>query len=87
MEVGGLRIVEVFDAIERANEFAAMRRRVITMQRLAHHIDRHTQGVAGSHRGHCVFRIVKTAQETFYGGYAGYFRDPDGNKLNAFIMT
>ncbi len=23
--------------------------------------------------------IVKTAQETFYGGYAGYFRDPDGH--------
>ncbi|TDX76158.1 hypothetical protein EDE05_11739 [Neorhizobium sp. R1-B] len=22
--------------------------------------------------------IVKTAQETFYGGYAGYFADPDG---------
>lgn len=23
--------------------------------------------------------IVKPAQETFYGGYAGYFQDPDGN--------
>lgn len=23
--------------------------------------------------------IVKTAQETFYGGYAGYFKDPDGH--------
>jgi hypothetical protein len=23
--------------------------------------------------------IVKTAQDTFYGGYAGYFRDPDGH--------
>lgn len=23
--------------------------------------------------------IVKDAQETFYGGYAGYFRDPDGH--------
>lgn len=23
--------------------------------------------------------IVKPAQETFYGGYAGYFRDPDGH--------
>jgi hypothetical protein len=22
-------------------------------------------------------RVVKTAQETFYGGYAGYFQDPD----------
>jgi len=21
------------------------------------------------------------------GFYAGYFRDPDGNKLNAFVMT
>jgi catechol 2,3-dioxygenase-like lactoylglutathione lyase family enzyme len=24
-------------------------------------------------------RIVKRAQETFYGGYAGYFQDPDGH--------
>jgi catechol 2,3-dioxygenase-like lactoylglutathione lyase family enzyme len=23
--------------------------------------------------------IVKLAQDTFYGGYAGYFRDPDGH--------
>lgn len=23
--------------------------------------------------------IVKAAQETFYGGYAGYFQDPDGH--------
>jgi uncharacterized glyoxalase superfamily protein PhnB len=23
--------------------------------------------------------IVKQPQETFYGGYAGYFRDPDGH--------
>jgi catechol 2,3-dioxygenase-like lactoylglutathione lyase family enzyme len=23
--------------------------------------------------------VVKRAQETFYGGYAGYFRDPDGH--------
>lgn len=23
--------------------------------------------------------IAKPAQETFYGGYAGYFRDPDGH--------
>ncbi|PSH65294.1 VOC family protein [Phyllobacterium sophorae] len=23
--------------------------------------------------------IVKSAQDTFYGGYAGYFRDPDGH--------
>ena len=23
--------------------------------------------------------IVKRAQETFYGGYAGYFQDPDGH--------
>lgn len=23
--------------------------------------------------------IVKEAQETFYGGYAGYFQDPDGH--------
>ncbi|HET8729221.1 MAG TPA: VOC family protein [Alphaproteobacteria bacterium] len=24
-------------------------------------------------------RIVRTAQDTFYGGYAGYFQDPDGH--------
>ena len=24
-------------------------------------------------------RIVKSAQRTFYGGYAGYFQDPDGH--------
>jgi catechol 2,3-dioxygenase-like lactoylglutathione lyase family enzyme len=24
-------------------------------------------------------RIVKKAQDTFYGGYAGYFQDPDGH--------
>ena len=24
-------------------------------------------------------RIVKRAQETFWGGYAGYFQDPDGH--------
>lgn len=23
--------------------------------------------------------VVKAAKETFYGGYAGYFRDPDGH--------
>ena len=22
--------------------------------------------------------VIKSAQDTFYGGYAGYFRDPDG---------
>jgi uncharacterized glyoxalase superfamily protein PhnB len=24
-------------------------------------------------------RVVKPAQPTFYGGYAGYFQDPDGH--------
>lgn len=24
-------------------------------------------------------RVVKRAQKTFYGGYAGYFQDPDGH--------
>ncbi|MFP5479935.1 MAG: VOC family protein [Alphaproteobacteria bacterium] len=24
-------------------------------------------------------RMVKAAQDTFYGGYAGYFQDPDGH--------
>lgn len=27
--------------------------------------------------------IVKPAQDTFYGGYAGYFRDPDGHLWEA----
>ena len=28
---------------------------------------------------HAGARIIKTAQATFYGGYAGYFQDPDGH--------
>lgn len=28
---------------------------------------------------HAGARIVKAAQPTFYGGYAGYFQDPDGH--------
>jgi predicted lactoylglutathione lyase len=24
-------------------------------------------------------KIIKSAQDTFYGGYAGYFQDPDGH--------
>jgi uncharacterized glyoxalase superfamily protein PhnB len=27
----------------------------------------------------CGARIVKAAAETFWGGYSGYFQDPDGN--------
>ena len=23
--------------------------------------------------------VIRSAQDTFYGGYAGYFRDPDGH--------
>ena len=23
--------------------------------------------------------VIKPAQDTFYGGYTGYFRDPDGH--------
>lgn len=26
-------------------------------------------------------KIIKPAQKTFYGGYAGYFQDPDGHHL------
>jgi len=29
--------------------------------------------------GHAGAKIVKPAQPTFYGGYAGYFQDPDGH--------
>ena len=28
-------------------------------------------------------RIIKPAQETFWGGYAGYFQDPDGHLWEA----
>lgn len=28
---------------------------------------------------HAGARIIKTPQDTFYGGYAGYFHDPDGH--------
>jgi len=31
-------------------------------------------------------RIVKPADETFYGGYAGYFQDPDGHLWEVFWM-
>ncbi len=24
-------------------------------------------------------KVIKEAQPTFYGGYAGYFQDPDGH--------
>ena len=42
------------------------------------------QGAGGSRRPHGAgsgrgAEIVKPAQETFYGGYAGYFLDPDGH--------
>jgi uncharacterized protein len=32
----------------------------------------HKAGLAGAH-------ILKPAQDTFWGGYAGYFQDPDGH--------
>ncbi len=28
---------------------------------------------------HAGAEVIKSAQDTFYGGYAGYFRDPDGH--------
>ena len=32
------------------------------------------------HKTHAIFAaIVKPAHATFYGGYAGYFQDPDGH--------
>ena len=31
--------------------------------------------------GHAGARILKPGQETFWGGYAGYFADPDGMKF------
>lgn len=34
---------------------------------------------AMSQAGAAGARIVKEAQETFWGGYAGYFQDPDGH--------
>lgn len=30
--------------------------------------------------------IVKPAQETFWGGYAGYFQDPDGHVWNPHLQ-
>jgi len=32
-----------------------------------------------AHAAQAGARIVKPAQRTFYGGYAGYFQDPDGH--------
>jgi uncharacterized glyoxalase superfamily protein PhnB len=30
--------------------------------------------------------IIKSAQETFYGGYAGYFQDPDQHVFQESYM-
>jgi len=29
--------------------------------------------------GHAGARVLKPGQDTFWGGYAGYFADPDGH--------
>ena len=47
---------------------------------LAHNVE--SRGAVDAVLGEAVragARLVKAAQDTFYGGYAGYFQDPDGH--------
>jgi len=47
---------------------------------LAHNVDSEDEVVrAMEQAAGAGARIVKTARKTFYGGYAGYFQDPDGH--------
>ena len=47
---------------------------------LAHNVgSREEVDAAMLQAGRAGARIVKPAQATFYGGYAGYFQDPDGH--------
>ena len=47
---------------------------------IAHNVDSSDEVDAVMEQaGRAGARIVKPAQPTFYGGYAGYFQDPDGH--------
>ncbi|GLQ11918.1 hypothetical protein GCM10007913_38500 [Devosia yakushimensis] len=47
---------------------------------IGHNVTRREEVDAAMARAtHAGAEIVKPAQDTFYGGYAGYFRDPDGH--------
>lgn len=47
---------------------------------LAHNVASKTEvDAVMSQAGQAGARIVKPAHDTFYGGYAGYFQDPDGH--------
>jgi uncharacterized glyoxalase superfamily protein PhnB len=45
---------------------------------LASHL-RDVQGPLARAAARAGARVVKTAGRTFWGGYAGYFQDPDGH--------
>jgi uncharacterized glyoxalase superfamily protein PhnB len=47
---------------------------------LAHNVDSQAGvDVVMAQAAHAGARVVKPAQATLYGGYAGYFLDPDGH--------
>lgn len=47
---------------------------------LGHNVDSEAEvDAVMSHVGAAGARLVKPAQKTFWGGYAGYFQDPDGH--------
>jgi catechol 2,3-dioxygenase-like lactoylglutathione lyase family enzyme len=58
----------------------ALQPRSATEFALAHNVDsREAVDQLLDQAGRAGARIVKAAQDTFYGGYAGYFQDPDGH--------
>jgi catechol 2,3-dioxygenase-like lactoylglutathione lyase family enzyme len=47
---------------------------------LAHNVrDKAEADAVLAHAAKCGGRLVKPAQDTFWGGYSGYFADPDGH--------
>ena len=63
-----------------ADSGLAVQPRSATEFTLAHNVASREQVDAAMDRAKSAgARIVKPAHETFYGGYAGYFQDPDGH--------
>lgn len=58
----------------------ALQPRSATEFSLAHNVGSQTEVDAVMHQAlRAGATIAKPAQATFYGGYAGYFQDPDGH--------
>ena len=66
IKVGGLRVVHEFHAVDFGNEFAAMRRWPVSLQRPDHCLERHAQDPAHGQRGHEIFRVVRTGHLTVF---------------------